>query len=108
MSKKPAGEFSPTPDCCLCGRAFTTWYELAYHLVHEHLGVVVAGGKRFGWARDRRAVRCWCGGYFQHRNVAPLWRESDNAASAFAAHLERKGGLAAHILEITMKPEALP
>lgn len=80
--------------CPFCQREFgSTYYELAKHLMRNHHGSTVAGGKtplganeatnQIGWPK------CWCGAY--------CWNLTE-----FGEHLQNRGGLEAHILEIAL------
>lgn len=97
------------PDCPLCELSFPSWQALAWHLVQEHTGLSV-GLKRGKWTVNlhrtkKGTVCCWCKSYFElGPNPAPGFVEwaAEHSTSRFARHLERHGGVAAHILEVTL------
>jgi hypothetical protein len=78
--------------CCFCDADCHRLFDLAWHVRLHHQDAVVAGKKlKEGSVKDNLGqpitfLECWCG----------------EIIDRLADHLEARGGLAAHILEITL------
>lgn len=87
-----------TNECLLCGCACDDVRELAGHLLAFHSESRIGQGKlclTFSAGMTYPAVLCWCG----------HWDCSDTMmqmAKKFARHLQDRGGLAAHLLELAL------
>lgn len=117
-------------ECVFCGHVARASFEpaaywlLAEHLVQRHRGVEVHGGKSpLQWNSvfpgnyyddPEQCVRCWCGLSRNHEQTAPLFVEdtrrvwtphSARKHSGFSMHLAKRGGLAAHVLELALGAE---
>lgn len=90
-------------ECLFCDRTFPCTQGLVEHLVAAHRGVFITGGDRFIVGnRGKRTVRCWCGARFSYAGV-PTNALLAYTPSHFAGHLDRRGGLAAHVLELGLR-----
>lgn len=86
------------PACCFCDTEFPTWEGLADHVCTTDCGYPIINGKRpmFLLRRSGNQIVCWCGKTFGLR------RKLYRAQTMWAAHMETVGGLANHILELTI------
>lgn len=97
--------------CFFCGQPLSTMARLADHLILRHRKELVCGVKLNRLTRDD-GVWCWCGGKYaicQITNVYAVFggRHKQRFKQTFAEHLEERGGLAAHLLEIGLNLEPL-
>jgi hypothetical protein len=81
------------PECCLCPRCpkFATWVDLAAHLCKKHENEPL--GRTWEYLTstyDHSRVFCWC------------MVSKDISFAEFAEHLRDRGGLAAHLLELSL------
>lgn len=96
----------PKPECCLCDGCpeFADWVQLVTHLAECHNGNSLPGGDLNAHLSTNVSTRkgkisCWCenttlrGSALSCRFVTP---------DEFATHLEQRGGLAAHLLELQL------
>lgn len=83
----------PVPECCLCPGTpvYSSWPWLGAHLNGHHLGWYAETGRMQAIALCRNGYwfTCWCG-------------KQCNGCSALGYHLMDQGGLAAHLLEISL------
>lgn len=84
-------------ECCFCDERFEDIQSLCDHLPYcTGLPRQWFRGKGFFLSKSNRTARCWCGNW-------PGWQiEVAKRTSQFARHLERSGGLVAHLLTIGM------
>jgi hypothetical protein len=90
-----------TNDCPLCDQACADLRALALHLLEFHavrgiknnqLCLTYEGAGFDGWP----AMYCWCANWDASETMPGL-------AEKFAIHLSSRGGLAAHLLEVTIE-----
>jgi hypothetical protein len=85
--------------CPFCGRAFPAWEGPAGLCDHwrftPRCRLAKVGGEHlwFGFGDVSDVIRCWCGGWF---NAAP------DTPRYILRHLADRGGLHAHVLELTL------
>lgn len=91
-------------DCVLCDQACADFQALAEHLQACHQGACCQGGKTMVRSASGKTLRCFCGSWFVTKGMPQgLWMPPE--MSPLARHLERHGGLAAHLLKIALRPK---
>jgi len=86
------------PTCPFCGAELPAWGSIAKHLWQSPCGKREVCGSTISFGRTgRRGLRsiiCWCGWAFSLRKK--------HGSKSWAAHIKAVGGLANHILELTI------
>lgn len=85
--------------CCFCDAPVPAWSSLAKHLGKSECGRRAVQGNTFALGvtgNKINFVRCWCG------FIYALKRKQGKKTSKWAVHMRSVGGLANHILELTM------